>query len=561
MNSRTVLLSALLVSLTCAVSCHSVRTRDLASTPTAAVSLPGLIAPTRLNQAIDVAAQSDQLDLSDELRVALMSAYARNQQRPLWFDAGLPRAQVQALSAAINDLGSDGLDPRRYDSETLSQIALRSATNAGDWSDQEIATADVQLTLAAVKMLHDLQKGAATPGKADRLWAHAEAIDYGAVVYLAAQADDTEAVMRSLQPQHAQYQRLKAALAHQRHLAQTQSWPTVAEEAHVKPGKSGAEIPGIRERLFASGHLLATNGSEVLDEELMGAIQTFQREHGLADDGIPGKDTLAAMNFSPADRVRQLELNLERWRWLPENLGDTHVLVNVPTYDLTAVEDRQVALQMRVVAGSTATPTPMFQSAMQSVVLSPYWNVPPSILRGEIKPGFAKDPSYLERKNMEVLRNGESVDLATVDLNEPGIRVRQRPGAGNSLGHVKFLFPNEFNVYLHDTPADALFARASRNLSHGCIRLEKPFEMARWVLRNRTEWTDEKIQLAMDSGKEQHVRLESKIPVYLIYQTAWVNEDGTVVFAKDIYGHDKRQTQEFAQFFSSAAADTVLAVN
>jgi len=371
---------------------------------------------------------------------------------------------------------------------------------------------------------------------------------------------------------------LRAALTDYRALARRTVWPLVPESARVKPGKSASEIPAIRARLTASDHLQATvsvppavqavdtapatpvsvpvttavaieapsaraESSDVLDEELMDAIKQFQREHGLNEDGIPGTETLAAMNVPLSERVRQLELNLERWRWLPEQLGETHVLVNVPTFELTAVEAGQTALKMRVVTGTQRTPTPIFHSAIETVVLSPYWNVPRSILQGEVRPGLAKDPGYLRRKNMEVLRNGKLVDLGSVSLKDPSVRVRQRPGPGNSLGNVKFLFPNEFNVYLHDTPSDSLFARAERSLSHGCVRLEKPFEMARWVLQHDPEWTDENIQAAMDSGRERHVRLATQIPVYIVYQTAWVNDDGMLVFAKDLYGHDSRQAQ------------------
>lgn len=561
MSGRTALLSLLLASLICAGSCHPNRSRELVSDVQTPGALAGFVAIARQNQPIDLDALAAELGTSQAHWGSVVATYARNQQRPLWFDAGFPRRQIQGLNAAVQDLRADGLDPRHYDGQQVAKIALRSATHAIAWTDEEIAIADVQLTLAALKLVRDLQMGAATPDKADRLWAHNDAIDYGALIYLSARAEQVAPVLRSLEPQHPQYRRLRDTLARYRVLADTQKWPAVAEDAHVKPGQSGPQIPGVRERLLASGHLAHSNGSELLDDELIAAIQIFQREHGLSDDGVPGKDTLSAMNISIAERVRQLEINLERWRWLPEDLGDTHVLVNVPTYQLSAVENRRLVLQMRVVAGSARTPTPIFHSAMQSVVFSPYWNIPRSILRGEIRPALAKDPGYLERKNMEVLRNGQAVDLAEVDFSDPSVRVRQRPGAANSLGYVKFLFPNDFHVYLHDTPADALFDRMARNLSHGCVRLEKPVELARWVLRNQPEWTDEKIQSAMDSGREKHVRLDKTIPIYIVYQTVWIADDGMVLFAKDVYGHDLRQTQVYAKHFTSAAPESASTVN
>jgi len=245
---------------------------------------------------------------------------------------------------------------------------------------------------------------------------------------------------------------------------------------------------------------------------------------------------------SAEQRVRQIELNLERWRWLPEELGDPRVEVNVPTFELAAIEHGAPAVAMRVVAGKTDTPTPIFAATMQTLVFSPYWNVPESILKKEIIPELRKDPEYLARKNMEVVRKGQPVDVDAIDPDDPSLRVRQRPGADNALGHVKFLFPNEYDVYLHDTPT-RLFARNARNFSHGCVRIEKPYDLALWALRDNPEWTPEKIQAAMNAADEKHVALQRKVPVYILYETVWVDADGTVRFAKDLYGHDERQAK------------------
>jgi len=206
------------------------------------------------------------------------------------------------------------------------------------------------------------------------------------------------------------------------------------------------------------------------------------------------------------------------------------------------VENGQVSLQMRVVTGKTDSPTPIFSDEMTTVVFSPYWNVPPDIARNETLPAVMRDPGYVDRNNLEVVRAGRVLDPWSVDWSRPGrVEFRQRPGAHNALGGVKFMFPNQFDVYLHDTPADALFARVERDYSHGCVRLEKPLEMAQWVLQDRPEWTPEKIQAAMASGREQHVALKHHIPVYIVYETVWVDDDGTVEFREDVYGHDARQ--------------------
>jgi len=247
---------------------------------------------------------------------------------------------------------------------------------------------------------------------------------------------------------------------------------------------------------------------------------------------------------SAADRVSQIELNLERWRWLPEELGERYIIVNIPTFQLEAMEGGKPSLAMRVVAGNAdETPTPIFSDEMTEVVFSPYWNVPTSILRKETIPAVLQDPGYLYRNNLEVVRAGQVVSPDSVDWSDPDLRVqvRQRPGAKNSLGLVKFLFPNKFDVYLHDTPADSLFARVERDFSHGCVRVEKPVELAQWVLRDQPEWTPERIAAAMHAGQEKHVALKRRIPVYIVYATAWVDEKGQLNFADDLYGHDTRQ--------------------
>jgi murein L,D-transpeptidase YcbB/YkuD len=253
---------------------------------------------------------------------------------------------------------------------------------------------------------------------------------------------------------------------------------------------------------------------------------------------------IAARDASAADRVAEIELNLERWRWLPEELGDRYILVNVPTFQLQAIEQGKITLAMRVVAGKAdETPTPIFSDEMTEVVFSPYWFVPTSILRKETIPAVLRDPSYLDRNELEVVQGGKVLPASSVDWSDPdlGVQVRQRPGAKNSLGLAKFVFPNKFDVYLHDTPAHSLFSQVERDFSHGCVRVEKPVELARWVLRDQPEWTPQKIEAAMHGGREQHAPLKGRIPVYIVYATAWVDEGGKLIFADDIYGHDTRQ--------------------
>jgi len=256
---------------------------------------------------------------------------------------------------------------------------------------------------------------------------------------------------------------------------------------------------------------------------------------------------LAAEEQNPSGHAEVLRVNLQRWRWLPRDLGDRYVLVNVPAYQMQVMEGDDPTLAMRVIVGAPDTPTPLFSDQMTYVVFSPYWNIPSSILREETLPRVAKDPDYLRRSNMEVVgTSGEVVDASNIDWSDEGatkgLRFRQAPGPENALGLVKFIFPNNFAVYLHDTPSDRLFFKDDRALSHGCIRVENPVGLARYVMGDRPEWTDDRIVDAMHAKKEQTVKLKSRLPVHIGYWTAWVGPDGkTVTYTGDPYGIDAKQ--------------------
>ncbi len=283
----------------------------------------------------------------------------------------------------------------------------------------------------------------------------------------------------------------------------------------------------------------------------LSSVQPKHSEYGALQQELTA---IRAQGASPTDeRSRLLALNLERWRWLPDDLGPRHILVNVPSFHLVVRESGRTALDMKVVVGKAEATrrTPIFSSEMGTVVFSPYWNVPDSIVEGETAPAVVRDPSFLDRNNIEILRRSqrgaELVEPASVDWDDAEelkqLLFRQRPGPGNALGHVKFLFPNPFHVYLHDTPADALFARSGRALSHGCVRLEQPEALAQYLLRDSAEWNAERIHTAMDSGDETAVALKEKIPVHIVYFTAWPRTGGGFETWPDVYGHDAKQRQ------------------
>jgi murein L,D-transpeptidase YcbB/YkuD len=306
-----------------------------------------------------------------------------------------------------------------------------------------------------------------------------------------------------------------------------------------------------------SGNWLIDPKEEDLAARLSDAIETNQVRESLetlAPDHPQYKGlqvALAREKANPTGNRDRLLINLERWRWAPRDLGDRYILVNVPAYLLQVMEGSEPALSMRVIVGKPGTQTPLFSDEMTNVVFSPYWNIPENILRDETLPRVVSDPDFLRRNNMEVVGTSGTIDPEELDWSDAsimkGLRFRQRPGPGNALGLVKFIFPNHFDVYLHDTPGDRLFFREHRALSHGCVRVEDPLRLAQYVLADQPQWTTKKIAAAMQSGREQGVRLKTTLPVHIGYWTAWVQPDGAVTFTDDPYKFDQLQIQRFHQ--------------
>jgi murein L,D-transpeptidase YcbB/YkuD len=283
------------------------------------------------------------------------------------------------------------------------------------------------------------------------------------------------------------------------------------------------------------------SGSLVYSAELADAVRDFQRTRTLEPDGRLGPETQAELVVPVEERLRQITLNLERWRWVPDDFGATTVLVNIPGYTLDVEQDRTIVDSMAVVVGGKGWETPVFGDQIEHLVLNPYWNVPPRILAEEVLPHIQRDPSYLAAHDMEVVRGESDSAAPAADPQllgvDRGLRVRQRSGPANPLGQVKFMFPNRYNVYLHDTPSQSTFARADRSASHGCIRVERPVELAELLLRG-SSWSPERLRTTIDSGQPAHVPLPKKLPVYLLYFTASVRPDGELHFYEDVYGID-----------------------
>ena len=311
-------------------------------------------------------------------------------------------------------------------------------------------------------------------------------------------------------------------------IAKSGGWPVIPVEAKkYKPGISAPGIKNIKKFLEMTGDLPQQDSTNIYNENLKEGIKNFQLRFGLTANGKISADVLKEMNVSANDRVKEILINMNRMRWMPQEPGGKLIVVNIPEFILHVYDGKNQVFYMAVVVGKEGHNTTMFSDKLTTIVFSPYWNVPESIVKKEILPSIAKDKDYLEKNNME--RTGGTDDLPVI---------RQKPGGDNSLGKVKFLFPNSFNIYFHDTPAKDLFNKNVRAFSHGCIRLSEPEELADYLLQDNPKWTKEKINEAMNRDNEQFVQLKNPVPVFITYYTAWVDENGKLNFRNDIYGHD-----------------------
>lgn len=335
------------------------------------------------------------------------------------------------------------------------------------------------------------------------------------------------------------YKLLKEQLTRYLALAKGGGWPQVSAigKKSLKKGMSSPEIAIIKKRLAVTDGLPPTDTTQVFTDTLVTAVKNFQARHGFNETGMISDSLIKEMNIPVEKRIEQLLMNMDRMRWLANNPTGNLIVVNIPEFVLHVYEGEKKIYDIDVVVGKESHNTMMFNGDLNQVVFSPYWNVPPSIVAKEILPAMDKNSNYLAKENMEITGNDDGLPV-----------IRQRPGPGNALGKVKFLFPNSFNIYLHDTPAKSLFNKDKRAYSHGCIRVREPEKLANYVLRNQPEWTPEKISEAMNSGEEKYVKVKNPIPVVITYYTAWVDESGRLNFREDIYGHDAKLAQKmFAQ--------------
>ncbi len=507
--------------------------------------------------------------------------YEERGYRPAWSDDTGPLSRTAALIDTIQEEAErEGLRPKDYRLAKLKTFVQEVRQHYGDAQQsldpRTLADLDLLLTDTFLTYGAHVSVGKVNLDKLDAQWfeRHQKA-DLVQVLQSAVQDNRIADTIKALPPQHPGYGQLRKALAQYRGIVAHGSWPLVPEGPKLRLGDSDGRVIKLRVRLQVTGELVlksqkagklsgASSGNkgsqrnrqvekvdnESFDQAVERAVRRFQRRHGLSADGIVGDATLAALNVSAADRVQQLAVNLRRWRALPTDLGPRHIDVNIPNFTLTVVENDQVIMSMKVVVGKMVErrSTPAFNTTMTHLVLNPYWYVPKSIAEKELFPLSRKDPQYFTKHGFALRRipvgekqipDPHATDGSMIATKTYQNVLRQEPGPANALGRVKFMLPNPYGVYLHDTPSKVLFNRAVRTFSHGCIRIEKPIDLAEYVLRGAPEWTRDSLLATLERSKEKIVWLPEPIPVYLQYWTAWVDREGTVQFRNDIYGYDR----------------------
>ena len=478
--------------------------------------------------------------------------YAERLYRPAWSTPAGLLPQVETLLDAIRSAETEGLRPADYFLSTiepaLARIHQQTAAMAGPHPEQ-LAELDLLLSAALVSYSADLLFGRHQPRPHDGEVSTQMEVDLRSILQPALDTGQIQAALHQLLPWHAGYGRLRQALAHYRRLATQGGWPSIAAGPVLRLGDRDPRLRVLRQRLRLTGDLGSESplAVDLFDQTVEQAVRVFQARHGLDADGVVGSTTLAALNVPVAVRLQQIAVNLDRWRWLPQHLGARYLVVNIANFTLDVVEQEQVVMMMRAVVGTPQQRTPVFSDTMTHLILNPYWRVPASIARQEILPRLRREPGYLATQNIKLLRgqgaearevNPRSIDWSAVSAQNFNYSLRQEPGPDNALGRVKFMFPNAFGVYMHDTPQRTLFARPTRAFSHGCIRLEQPIALAEYVLRGGPSWSRDKILATIARGTERYVRLPEALPVHLVYWTAWVSDHGMLHFRPDIYGHD-----------------------
>ncbi len=521
------------------------------------------------------------------------SFYKMRNYEPVWHNGYTLYGQASYAIRQIENAAKEALKSEDYHGETLTKLynEINQVYDAKFMSDENfLSKMDLLITDAVLHYAHHLRHGRLNSDKIDIGWniQNDKDADLATRLHKAMSGGGTQQFFDQSRPQHPEYKQLMVSLAYYQSLQKDKGeWKTNLKSGKLEVGMEEKEVAALRQRLFFGETLPQTLNdakasttrvlkTEVSMDTLRGAfakiieledsliltkidsihnpaifdsvvfhkLVAFQRQHGIADDGVIGPNTLSVLNAPLKQRIQQIQIALEQWRWMPNEYSDFYVFVNIPSYQLDVYKKGEIDLTKKVMVGKTYHKTVIFNNHIRYLDLNPYWTVPYSIATKEILPKLKQNLSYLNRQNMKVFSGGKVINPYNVDWSKVTRRrfpytIRQEPGKKNALGTVKFMFPNKYNIYLHDTPSKSLFVKAERAYSHGCIRLDNPVQFAEYLLQDNPKWDAQKIEKVLEGKKNTRVSLDEKIPVYIAYFTAWVDENGVTRFQKDVYGKDK----------------------
>jgi murein L,D-transpeptidase YcbB/YkuD len=481
--------------------------------------------------------------------------YREREFRLGWFKNNEIVPQAKEMLTMISKAGEEGLDPKKYQFKDFDAMFANLDAAKRDSAKFTAIQKEIDVALSSTYFVwaSDYYRGVVVPKENEEIeWdVKRNKIKLHKALMTVLNERESKYSYANFSPLHPDYARLKSALASYRKIQASGGWPKVTASPKLKEGQVAPVVSALKKRLG-----LSTTDS-TFNAEAVRSLKAFQSAQGLKPDGALGPETVKLLNVSVDQRVKQIILNMERWRWIPKSFEEDYLIVNIPEYRLRVYEKGTERLAMNVIVGKTLNSTPIFSDKMENVVLAPYWNVPASIVRDELGAKIAADPGYLDRANMELVDykgnpvSTSGIDWGSITRENWKYILRKKPGPKNDLGDVKFIFPNTNDIYLHDTPHDELFSQTKRNFSHGCVRVERPLELAEYLLRP-VGWNMSKIQSTIAGGVEKHVKLKQVLPVYLVYFTAWADESGNVHFRDDIYGHDRTLAQ---QYFNEVSAN------
>lgn len=499
------------------------------------------------------------LDIADQQKTELIKSeiaqfYKINNNKSRWL---YKKKRTKLLENYFTELARArdyGLNPEHYNYTSLfAQVNQHYEENKSDL--EELETLDKQITASFLLFMNHLTDGRITPeNNGDKIWKKEENKKTRDEVKLLLSVEDKEdlaTILDTIHPIHPYYTKLRAQLRkiNAEEAKQIKEF-TVPNTKDFKIGYKDSVVSKIRHNLnewkipvnLDSNHM-------VVDSSLIKSLLLFQRSRGIAEDGLPGENTLLYLNMTKDKLVELISLNLERMRWLPDNYGENYILVNVPEFMLRVYDEDEVKVKMKVIVGKEYNPTPIFSDTLKYIVFRPTWTVPQSIIKGEMIPKLQGDPMYYTRKDFKIYESDTEINPKSVNWKKAGdryFRFVQQPSSTNALGLVKFIMPNDMSIYLHDTPTDYLFDREERALSHGCVRLEQPAELATYLLKDVKGWNKEKVVNSINEGDTKRVDLKTNYHVQIAYLTTWIDDDGELRITEDIYGHDKKQMDKLA---------------